>query len=212
MRKGIAILLLIPFHTMHAQEPTTGIAGVYYLQGVMETASVLELKPDSSFTFFFSYGALDRFGSGKWSLQHDQIVLNSRVRPAVDFKLTSSEKKDDGFITVRISDNNEHLLRYVDCIVKTRSGEEQATTDREGIARFPKKEIDSILLLFTLCPDRYSSFPVTDKQQNDFTFRFEPWIVEIFFDQFRLQYQKNLLTGKHPLLEGNHFTYIKEKE
>jgi hypothetical protein len=54
------ILLFIPFYSMHAQEHITGVTGEYYLEGVMETASVFQLNPDSSFNFFFSYGALDR--------------------------------------------------------------------------------------------------------------------------------------------------------
>ena len=40
------------------------ITGEYYLQGVIETASGFKLNDDSTFEFFFSYGALDRYGSG----------------------------------------------------------------------------------------------------------------------------------------------------
>ena len=40
------------------------VAGEYYLQGVMETASGFKLNEDSTFQFFFMYGAMDRVGEG----------------------------------------------------------------------------------------------------------------------------------------------------
>jgi hypothetical protein len=42
---------------------TNNITGVYNLRGVMEMASGFKLNNDSSFEFYFSYGALDRYGS-----------------------------------------------------------------------------------------------------------------------------------------------------
>src|SRR5450432_943541 len=66
---------------------TAALPGEYYLQGVMETASGFLLKPDSSFQFFFSYGALDRHGSGKWAVKENKLILNSAARPEYDFAL-----------------------------------------------------------------------------------------------------------------------------
>jgi hypothetical protein len=51
------------------------IAGIYSLEGVMETSSAFQLNSDSGFEFYFSYGALDRHGSGKWSLKRRQAPL-----------------------------------------------------------------------------------------------------------------------------------------
>ncbi|MEP6725590.1 MAG: hypothetical protein ABJC98_07235, partial [Bacteroidota bacterium] len=59
------ILSLFFSISLNAQQNKMEAAGVYFLKGVMETASVFELKPDSSFEFFFSQGALDRGGKGK---------------------------------------------------------------------------------------------------------------------------------------------------
>ena len=61
------------------------IAGAYYLQGVMETGSGFKLNKDSSFQFFYSYGALDRYGSGKWKLENHKIILNSKPYPGQRF-------------------------------------------------------------------------------------------------------------------------------
>ena len=62
---------------MEAQKITDTIIGEYYLKGVRETASGFKLNADSTFEFFFSYGALDRMGSGTWQKQGDQIIFSS---------------------------------------------------------------------------------------------------------------------------------------
>ena len=64
------------------------VAGTYYLSGVSEMASGIILKADSTFEFFFSYGALDRYGSGKWMFENNNIVLNRKPYPGKDFKMT----------------------------------------------------------------------------------------------------------------------------
>src|SRR5438477_12312076 len=66
---------------------TNDLTGVYNLRGVMEMASGFKLNKDSSFEFYFSYGALDRYGSGKWSLINNKIVFNSKPYPGNDFKM-----------------------------------------------------------------------------------------------------------------------------
>jgi hypothetical protein len=67
-----ALLFLTITHTLFGQNATDTIAGEYHLQGVMETASAILLKPDHTFEIFFSYGAMDRQGSGKWALDQGQ--------------------------------------------------------------------------------------------------------------------------------------------
>ena len=53
------------------------LTGEYFLQGVREMASGFLLKEDNTFQFFFSYGALDRHGSGRWEAKNDVLFFNS---------------------------------------------------------------------------------------------------------------------------------------
>jgi hypothetical protein len=183
--------------------------GEYYLRGVMETASGFKLNADSSFQFFYSYGALDRYGSGTWKQTNNTIILNSRPQPPKDFALIKSEKSPGDVVTIRIVDNNELILRYVDAIFKTGQSEIEKSTDNKGMIQIPKRQIDSIYLLFRLCPDRYSGFQIPDKAHSYFEFRLEPWIAEVFFRNFSLQVENNNLKGRHPLLKGESFLYEK---
>jgi len=196
---------------MNAQTNTQDYTGEYYLQGVMETASGFKLNPDSTFEFFFSYGALDRMGTGRWTVHGNDLVLNSKSRPPLDFKLVSTSAGDAKNIVIKISDPNKNLLRYIDCTVMGDKGSTTLTTDHDGYARFPVSKIDSIGLLFTWCPDRMSVFKVAKSGDHYYEFHFEPWIAEVFFDNFKLSIDKEGLDGPHPLLVNKRFHYEKAK-
>ncbi|HEX5150198.1 MAG TPA: hypothetical protein VFW07_02050 [Parafilimonas sp.] len=191
---------------MYAQDLT----GEYYLEGVMETASGFQINADSGFQFFFSYGALDRSGKGKWKMLNDStIILNSDKRPPLDFKLEKQTSAADKSITIQIDNNNKNILRYVQGFIKSGPTEIPFEMNAGGIARLENQEIDSVGLIFTLCPDRYSVLPVT-RGNNSFVFQFEPWIAEVFFEDFILTYSEGAFTGKHPLLKGDNYIYRKE--
>ncbi|MFD0724033.1 hypothetical protein [Lysobacter brunescens] len=58
--------------------PTAGAAGPggrYFLQGVMETGSELQLHADGRFEWSLVYGALDRVQRGRWSHEGDRVEL-----------------------------------------------------------------------------------------------------------------------------------------
>lgn len=206
--KRVTFIALSFFYVMNIA--AQNIAGEYYLHGVMEVGTGFQLKPDSGFEFFFSYGALDRYGKGTWSLQNDSvIILNSDKRPPLDFRLEKCATTKEKTITIQVDDANKNILRYVQGVVKTKSGEEPFEMSNDGVAQLKYEPIDSIALIFTLCPDRYSVF-AAGTGNNYFLFKIEPWIAEVFFENFSLKYADNTLTGKHPLLIDKEYTYEKE--
>jgi len=200
------VLLFTCTRVMYAQDLT----GEYYLEGVMETASGFQINKDSSFQFFFSYGALDRSGKGKWKMLNDStIILDSDKRPPLDFKLAKQTSTAEKSITIQIDNNNKNILRHVQGFIKSGSIEKPFEMNTGGIANLENQEIDSIGLIFTLCPDRYSILPV-ERGNNYFVFQFEPWIADVFFEDFILTYADSAFTGMHPLLKGDNYTYRRE--
>jgi len=194
----------------NAQDTAT-VAGVYFLTGVMETASVFELKPDSSFEFFFSQGALDRGGRGKWTVKNGHVILNSTAtRPPKDYAMVTSKAIPGHQTIIKMVDKNTMILSYSNVSLKTPAGLLNGRTNSHGELSFNQSGGTEISLLFRLCPDRESVFNI-DPKHNYFEFRLEPWIAEIFFKDFSLQWEVGELTGAHPLLEGNEFRYVKEK-
>ena len=195
----------------NAQETKDTVTGVYFLTGVMETASVFDLKADSSFEFFFSQGALDRGGTGKWTVNNGRIIFNSiAVRPPKDYAMVTSKTIPGHQTVIKMVDKNTMILSYSEVTVKTTAGALTKSTNSHGEVRFDQTKATELSLLFRLCPDRQSVFTV-DPKHNYFEFRLEPWIAEIFFTSFSLQWHPGQLSGQHPLLEGNEFRYVKEK-
>ncbi|MGX5856290.1 hypothetical protein ACWKW6_21740 [Dyadobacter jiangsuensis] len=192
-----------------AQAPNS-IPGEYHLQGVMETASALLLKQDSTFELYFSYGAMDRQGNGKWQFQDGKIILNSRSRPERDFALVTSKVASDDLTTIKIVDSNAQILPFFETLIKTAGGEKYGKMNQEGMFQIPKTKTTGIDLFFTLAPERYTSFAV-ESDDNYFEFRIEPWIIEIFVENVVLKPEKDGLVGEHPLLKGDAFSYEKMK-
>ena len=199
---------MISAQNLHAQKNT--IAGVYSLSGVMETASGLELNEDSTFRFYFSYGALDRYGSGKWRVQEDNIILDGKPYPGKDFKMVKSSSVKNNFTTVKIEDKNTYLYRLVYCLVKTPGGDTVINADKNGIivVQYP---VDTIHLLCELCPERMSSFPINSQTHNSYTFYFEPWITDVFFKSFALRYAGDHLECKHLFAGDQEYNFYRQK-
>jgi hypothetical protein len=53
------------------------LTGHYYLRNVREVGAELLLKPDGSFEWGMSYGAVDQYAAGKWQRQGDKVVLQT---------------------------------------------------------------------------------------------------------------------------------------
>lgn len=185
------------------------IAGEYQLQGVREMASGFLLKSGGDFQFYFSYGALDRYGSGKWSLIDGKILFNSGKHPSHDFRLQESKRSADKHISIRITDPNVNLLSYVYASPDKDDQGSWKPADKNGLIVFPWQPLHTLSLVFEFCPERISTFSDLNKGHNDFTFLFEPWLMEVFFMDFSLQTMKEGLHGPHPLMKEGQFLYAR---
>lgn len=159
-------------------------------------------------SFFFSYGALDRYGSGRWTLENDTVRFQSRAWAGSDFARVSSSTSGNG-ITIRIADKNPMIVQHV--FASLRNGQEGSfqMANSQGEIQFPATHASMITLAFEFCPERFSFIPITNAEHNYFEFKVEPWIMEVFFDKFSLKLHRHYLAGKHPLLRGEEFVYEK---
>lgn len=186
-------------------------AGQYYLQDVPEITSGFKLDAGNGFQFFLSYGALDRYGSGKWQQSDDQLSFHSRQWPGKDFLLLGSKATGNNHITVRITDKNPNVLRYVAASLQRGERGSWQPADNNGLIYFPMQPVQDIFLISEFSPERSSYISVPDNTHNYFELRFEPWIMEYFFTDFRLTLTKKGLVGKHPMLVGDSYMYKRKK-
>lgn len=182
-------------------------AGMYYLQDVKETASGFKLDADGSFRFFFTYGAIDRYGSGRWTLEGDQVVLQSKPWSGKDFALVNSQAVNENAITLRMTGANPILQRHVYFSLQNGAPGTWQQTNERGVARFTLQQVSTITLVFEFCPERFTHFVIDNPEHNFFEFRFEQWIMEVFFDQYKLKATRYAMTGGHPLIRGEKFVY-----
>lgn len=211
MKKNLLTLLffIVVSNMLNAQQKNP--AGTYMLQGVREMASGFELKADSTFEFFFSYGALDRYGKGTWKQEGNKIIFNSNPHPGKDFKLTDSSKITGGFIFLQFDLKNTVLNNYIYAYSgKLKNDEYPVRANGSGLIKLPVAT-DSIHVLFEFVPERESVFNLNTKNFNHFTFTLEPWITDVYFTDFQLTINEGNLEGAHPLLTKDHCEYWKEK-
>ncbi|MBS1748689.1 MAG: hypothetical protein JST63_02170 [Bacteroidetes bacterium] len=205
----LSFFLCIIFSTPGYNQDSKGISGIYFLRDVKDVSSAFNLKANYSFTFFYTIGNLTRTGSGRWSLENNSIIFSGRQQPPRPFKLFQGKKVNDNYITIQFTDENPDYIKDIQCILFTARGRQSIFTNKDGIAKFTKQEIDSIQVSSPLFPDKPYTFIPLNKIQNSFEFEFEKWIPEVFFNDFILSYAGNTLFGKHPVIAGNSFRYVK---
>ena len=185
------------------------IAGVYQLQDVKQTSSGFQLNADGSFRFFFTYGAIDRFGSGNWTIDNDHIILQSRAWPGRDFGGVRSHSINENMVVTKIVGGNPVLLGHVYfSLLKGQAGS-WIKTNARGEAAFPLQPVTTVSIVFEFSQERFTHFTVENSNHNYFEFTFEPWLMEVFFANFTLKISKYALSGKHPLMKGEKFVYEK---
>ena len=196
---------------MDAQQTQTVVPGIYYLERQMEMASGFKINADNTFEFFFTYGALDRFGKGKWEVKDHEIILNSTSKFTHDFELVKTKTIDDNdSITIQINTENEMIPKSFYAQIGTEGKMDGAPTDGKGLVKIPKREFDNIILMFEFSAERQSIFTITDKTANYFEFKLLPTVWEVFFENFPLEFSKDELTGEHPMLERKKYSYEKQ--
>ncbi|MEP7317434.1 MAG: hypothetical protein ABI921_01795, partial [Panacibacter sp.] len=143
-------------------------------------------------------------------LDNNTVILNSKAYPGKDFKLVSSSEDNNKFTTIKIEEKNPVFFSFIYCLVKTKQGDTLLHSDSHGYIKIPGRATDTIHLLFELCPEKISTFALDVSKYNVFTFNFEPWIVEVFFKDFRIEFIEDHLEGKHPLLNDKVYRFTKE--
>jgi hypothetical protein len=186
--------------SVHQKVNSQSVAGIYNLVGVMETAAGFKLNEDSTFEFYFSYGALDRYGSGTYSRTGDHLILNSTPWPGKDFKLLQSSIGKAGRIVFELKEKNTMLLPYVYFIIFSKGKQIPFKTNSHGMAEAIAQPIDSIGVQFEFTPERMSIFKLLNPNHNYFSFAFEQWMAEVFFKNYALKIAPEGLEGKLFLL------------
>jgi hypothetical protein len=69
-----------------------------------------------------------------------------------------------------------------------------------GEVQFPPQKVATVCLVLEFCSERFPTILVHHPEHNEFTFRFQPTIMEVFFENFSLLLTTAGLSGRHPFM------------
>lgn len=186
------------------------ISGEYMVTNVREMATGFLLEPDHRFRFFLSYGALDRFASGVWRQEGNQLVFNSGKWSGADFTITQSEKGNEKEgIHVQLDPPNPMLAAYLHLSINGGQQDSWIPFRGQGEIGLEPQAIQSLSIQFEFCPERFTILPVKDGH-TIFHIRPEQSLFELFLKDFTLQLSADGLSGGHPMMEGD-FEYTRSR-
>jgi hypothetical protein len=205
--KTLIFLTMIPSGGLTAQKLSDG---VYLLSGGHEMVAAFKFSADSSFEFYFSYGAVDRSARGHYNVRDGKVHLQSAKEGGKDFTITNRRRSGDGS-TVKISDPNSALRKEIVCNFKKGNEMDLQYTDGEGLAHSRLDGCDSILLVHPLYPDIPTV--ILPGKENHFEGVLNPSLADCSFRGFILTLDKDTLTGSLPyLFEREEVVFIRQKE
>lgn len=202
------ILIFSLFYAMSAN--TQDLTGEYFMEGQREMVSIIKINADSTFNFYFAYGAADRYSNGYWIREGGKLVLTTPVKSEPNFVLVTSKHAASKKFTVKITDANKQVLPFVSVYVKGQNTEMHERANGEGEVEFADADVDTIYLQHEIWLNEPVAVPVADKKKNYFEFRINPDIMNIDFKDIVLIISNNELTGGHPLMKGE-FHYVKNE-
>jgi hypothetical protein len=200
--------LLLAFLLAAAAPPPEAVEGTYVLHR-MEVGSALRLTGDGRFQWFFSTGALDLAGEGRWEKGADNAVILTSdppvVPPRVELAATTRDRK--GGVLVQVTDPAGVTPDYLEVVAEYSDGRREQAYFEEGGHRFRTGKGRRILAVrlgsppFDLVSDRY---PVT-AAGNVLAFRFLPnGLGQESFAGSRVEVEPNALILN---LRGDHLRY-----
>lgn len=137
MRRLLPALFLL---VLAAAAPVP-LAGVYMLTGVREAAGGLELKPDGSFIYGHSYGALDEQAEGKWRQEGNRIYLTTLPKPRPpSFTVKSAEPGTAGLFEILLESPQGKPIPNIDFEITFADGNSSRSHSRSDWMEAPLDE------------------------------------------------------------------------
>jgi hypothetical protein len=199
--------------TAFSQTDTCHFCGIFYLNNMHESASGFNLRADSTFEFFFSSGALERYGDGRWSVTihatNDTLIhLHSLEEKGNALTVLQKATRKNGQLTLQLKNVSPLLYEHFSLVAFHQNDTAFTYADSRGTAIIDGDQYDSLQVICGLCPDYRLSLP--NEGSNYLEIGTEPWLFEIFFKGMTLRFKNDQLQGRHPMLAGE-FVYQKDQ-
>lgn len=209
MRSAIVLVIIVlGYMNLKAQPKKEDIPGTYYLKNVRETGAGFRFLENGQFEFFFSYGALDRQGSGNWVLEGDNLILNS-AEGVSDFLPGPSSKNSDSLVLIRITGGNNSINPFFTARIHTGDKIQKATARGTGELYFHPARVDRISIQFEFCPEKEYTFTPEHPDHNIFSFTVQPTLFDVVFRKWKMKWDSGTIKGSLPFSNGTEIIFSK---
>lgn len=171
-----------------------------------ELATAFLLKPDSTFEFYFSYGALDRFGQGTFHVTPEQIIFTSDNQAKPDFSLVKESASGNAF-TVQLQGTGD-MTEFFSVTAFHDGKAAEAPVEADGFARFPEAKYDSLNIAFQFAGEKHFSF-YPKPGTHQLLFDVEPSILNVSFATWSMKRLPGAFEGRLPFTDLTPFTFRK---
>lgn len=169
------------------------VTGNYSLQGIHDMAAGFEFNADSSFRFFYAYGAVDRTAEGTYSVAGNKIILKSKKEPGKDFTVTKQLDDTTGYI-IKVNNPNQYLARHVRCVVLNGEKQEVFFADDDGVIHINMTAAEKIYLQHELYPDILTMIKDEKNKNHYFEVQLNPSLEQVSFKGIDLTINDDTLT------------------
>jgi hypothetical protein len=188
--KKIFIMLLI---TANLKTMAQSIIKGEYLFKQQEMVAGFKFSANGKFTFFYSYGSLDRHATGSFKVVGDTLKLKSDKEEGKDFTLIEESKQDTGYI-IKCNGPNEYFSKYIKCIIFVDNKRQEFSADENGEVHIEQAFRGKIYLQNILYPDIPTLVKDETNENNRFTFQSNASLEQVTF-----KYLDFKIVNKHKL-------------
>jgi len=184
--------------------------GEYYFRK-MEMAAGFKFTRDGRFEFFYTYGAVDRSATGKFTVDGDTVKLKSDKEPGRDFTVTGQIKQGQGYNLV-FKHSNKYLLKNIVCIFVANGQAQQAFSDENGELHVDLAHCDTIYVVHNLFPDVPTLVKDEKNENNNFTLELKPSLEQVSFKDmyFKIIDDKTISCINNYIIDASDVKFVKQ--
>jgi len=172
----------------------------------------IELFSDNTFKYDWYAGLTMGTTFGQWKDENGFLLLNSEKQPSRlitdSYEIIQELKKEAKTITLKVVDNENQPIPFVNCLITTSKGEEKAISSEKGLCEFESNALLENIVLTSIGYKTVEYKPI--KVSNDLIIQLRASHESYqFFTNEKWEVKKNKL--KYLNKVGDGFVYHKVK-
>lgn len=184
----VCFLLVLALSVL--QVGAQALSGTYSFRR-QELVAAFTFSPEGKFSFFYSYGAVDREASGTYVLEKGVVRLHSEKEAGKDFRVES--KQAGSSYRIQVLREPTHMDGAVMALYTAKGDTLQAVSDKKGLLVLPEKDCGKIWLQHQFFPDILSLIKDDADTERNFEVSMAPDFYALSLKGIELQLEGDTL-------------------